>query len=137
MDVQGLFPNNPGSKAKVFSMMDGGNNLYESKFILNAQYRGADGNPDNAIAFKAVFGDEDYKLEPDRTKRRASVVALDPARTYHWKGTWGSEFRLVVQDGDLGGTTIYDYGISTESFLADRQQDGRARGCGDHDLRAR
>lgn len=113
VEVEGLYPNNPLPKAKVFSMMDGGNNLYESKFLLNAQYRGAAGNPDNCIAFKAVFGDEDYKLEPDRARRTASVVSLNPARTYLWKGTWGNEFRLVVLDGGIGGQIIYEHGIST------------------------
>ncbi len=113
MEVEGLYPNNPGSKAKVFSMMDGGDNLYTSKFLLNAQYRGDRGNPTNCIAFKAVFGDEDHKLEPDLGRRTASVVFLDPGRTYFWKGTWGNEFRLVVLDGGIGGGVIYDYGIST------------------------
>ena len=37
---------------------------------------------------------------------------LDPSKTYFWKWTWGSEVRLLVQEG-IGGPTVYDYGVST------------------------
>jgi hypothetical protein len=111
VEVEGLFPNGPDTKPRIFSMMDGGNNLFNSKFLANVQYRGLDGNPPNCISFKAVFGDEDYKIEPDRARRTASVMRLDPNRTYLWKATWSDEFRLVILDGGIGGTEIYDYGI--------------------------
>ena len=91
-EVEGLYVNGPGAKMKVLSMMNGQGNLFTSKYLLNVQYRGRDGNPDNAIAFKALFGDEDYKLEPDLGQRIASVKALDPNRTYFWKASWNREF---------------------------------------------
>jgi hypothetical protein len=37
-------------------------------------------------------------------------MSLNPARTYFWKATWGSEVRVVLQDG-RGGTTLYNLGI--------------------------
>jgi hypothetical protein len=112
MEVEGLFPNGPGEKLKVFSMMDGPGDLFRSKYLLTAMYRGVNGNPANCIAFKALFGDEDYKLEPDLGVRNASVMSLDPSKTYYWKATWNSEFRLVVQEG-IGGTTLYNFGITS------------------------
>jgi hypothetical protein len=93
-------------------MMDGTGNLYRSKYLLNVQYRGLDGNPNNAISFKALFGDEEFKFEPDLAVRTASIMSLNPARTYLWKATWSNEFRLVIQDG-VGGPTIYNYGLSS------------------------
>jgi hypothetical protein len=61
------------------------------------QYRGIPGNPDNAFSYKALFGDEDFKNEPNKTIRTASVRLLDSSRTYHWKATWSSGINVVVQ----------------------------------------
>jgi hypothetical protein len=113
VEVEGLRPNGPGGKLRVFSMMDGTGNLFTSKFLFNVQYRGVPGNPDHAFSFKAVFGDEDFKLEPDLAHRIASVRLLDPARTYFWKATWGTGIHLVVQEDRIGGNTIYDYGVTS------------------------
>ncbi|MSO56228.1 MAG: hypothetical protein EXQ55_04805 [Acidobacteria bacterium] len=111
VELEGLRPNGPGGKLRVFSMMDGTGNLCNSKFLFNVQYRGTSGNPDNAFSFKALFGDEDHKLEPDLGRRIASVRSLDPARTYYWKATWGTGINLLVQEDRIGGNTIYDYGV--------------------------
>ena len=111
MEVEGLSPNGPGPKLKVFSMSDGTGDLYRSNYLLNAQYRGSNGNPDNCIAFKALLGDPFLKLETDGGARAAGVMALDPTRAYFWKGTWSNGFRLVVQEG-INGRTIYDYGLT-------------------------
>ena len=111
VEVEGLFPNSEDNKARIFSMMDGGNDLFNSRFIANVQYRGLEGNPPNCISFKAVFGNSNFQVEPSRAKRTASVFRLDISRTYLWKATWGNEFRLVVIDGGLGGSEIYNYGI--------------------------
>jgi hypothetical protein len=108
MEVEGLRPNGPGPKLKIFSMSDGTGDVYRSNYLLVAQYRGVAGNPDNSIAFKALLGDPGYKLEPEFGDRVAGVRALDPNRAYFWKGTWGNFFRLTVQDGINGGT-IYDF----------------------------
>jgi hypothetical protein len=109
MEIEGLHPGGPGPKLKVFSMSDGTGDVYRSSYLLVAQYRGVSGNPDNAIAFKALLGDPAYKLEPDFGSR--GVVALDPSRAYFWKGTWGNFFRLQVQDG-INGPFIYNFGLT-------------------------
>lgn len=109
MEVEGLRPNGPGGKLKVFSMMDGTGDLYRSQYLLNAQYRGLNGNPDNCIAYKALFGDPFFKLEPDAGTRAAGIRALDPAKAYFWRGTWSNEFRVVVQDG-IDGAVVYNVG---------------------------
>jgi len=129
-DVEGLSANpvseNPDTgKLKIFSMLDGLGPIYSSHYLMDVQYRGLNGNPNNAISFKILFGedDEDYKLEPDLGTRQASVRSLNPAATYHWKATWGHFFHLTVFDGGVGGvngggsggggTMIYDYGKDT------------------------
>ena len=96
-------------------MMDGTGDLYRSNYLLNAQYRGRNGNPDNCIAFKALLGDPALKLEPDFGARAAGVMALDPAHAYFWKGTWGNFFRLTVQDSINDGA-IYDFKISVSDL---------------------
>jgi hypothetical protein len=111
MEIAGLHPGGPGQKLKVFSMSDGTGDVYRSSYLLVAQYRGLGGNPDNAIAFKALLGDPAYKLEPDFGTRAAGVRALDPSQAYFWKGTWGNFFRLTVQDS-INGAPIYDVKIA-------------------------
>lgn len=100
MEVEGLAPNGPNHKLKIFSMLDGPGDLLQSKFQAAAHYRGLTGNPDNCIAFKVVWGDNGVILEPDLAKRLSSVVFLDRSKTYLWQGTWDTRsFRLVVRDG--------------------------------------
>jgi hypothetical protein len=108
VEVEGLQPNGPGVKSRIFSMMDGGDNLYRSKFLFNVQYRGAAGNPDNAISYKVLMGDEDLKYEPSFSQRAAGVRALNPGTTYLWTATWGSVFRLTVREGDATGPIVYE-----------------------------
>lgn len=116
VDVENLMPNFSESKPKLFSMMDGPGNLFNSDWLVSVQYRGLDGNPDNCISWKAVFGDPDTaQFEPNRAERTAGVRSLDPNQTYHWKATWSDEFRVTVQEGDQDGPLIYNFGISTGS----------------------
>jgi hypothetical protein len=132
LDVEGL-SNNPVSatgntgKLKIMSMDDDPGNHYTSDYLMNVQYRGFNGNPDHAISFKMLLGEdvEERKLEPDIGRRQASVRHLSPANTYYWKATWGNFIQVIVQDGGpggvngsgsgQGGATIYDYG-QTSAF---------------------
>jgi hypothetical protein len=112
VEIEGLYGDGPGAKLKLFSMFDGTGNLYASKYLFNVQYRGGlDGNPNNSISFKALYGDSDWKYEPDFGQRSASVMSLSPARTYFWRAIWGSSVRVVLQDG-RGGPTLYDLSIA-------------------------
>src|SRR5262249_15414759 len=94
VDVEGLtdlpVSENPDTaKLKIFSMADTLFSVYFSKWMMNWQYRGLNGNPNNAISYKVLFGqdEDDHKLEPDLTQRLNGVRHLNPTRTYLWKGT--------------------------------------------------
>ena len=116
--VEGLAPGAAGSKFKIFSMQSGTGNLIDNSYMSNVQYRGAvDGNPDNSISFKALYGSfaDNRKFEPSSSNRL--VRLLDPSKAYFWKFTWGSEVRLVVQEG-IGGATLYNYGVGTAGTYA-------------------
>jgi hypothetical protein len=109
VDVEGLQAFGPtGGKSRIFSMMDGGDLLFDSKFLFNVQYRGASGNPDNAISYKMLMGDSDLKYEPDFGQRLDGVRSLNPAVTYVWTAKWGSTFRLTIREGGASGPIIYD-----------------------------
>jgi hypothetical protein len=116
MEVEGLRPGGPGGKPKVFQMMDTPDGLpSRSLSMINAQYRGRPGNPDHSVAFKAVLGGQTDGaiVEPDLAKRNQSVLMLDPSRTYFWQGSWTAHsFRLVVRDGGIDGSVLYDYTMS-------------------------
>ena len=107
MEVEGLRANGPGGKLKVFTMTDGTGNYMESNYLMSAQYRGVNGNPDNSISFKMLLGDPALKLEPDIGERTAAIMSLDPSRTYFWKATWNNGVHIVVQEG-INGRTLYD-----------------------------
>jgi hypothetical protein len=116
--AENLAPGAAGSKFKIFSMQSGTGNLLDNPYMANVQYRGAlDGNPDNSISFKTLFGSfsDSRKFEPDRGNRL--VRLLDPSKAYFWKWTWGSEVRLLVQEG-IGGATVYNYGLPTAGSYA-------------------
>lgn len=114
MDVEGLQANAPGDKSKVFSMQEGTTNFTDNKYRVDIQYRGSSGFPPNAITFRALYGsatDLSVRYEPDTATRFASVYQLNPATKYHWKATWGSEFRVIVKEGGINGTTFYNVGV--------------------------
>ncbi|HWT45210.1 MAG TPA: hypothetical protein VN085_04555 [Vicinamibacterales bacterium] len=114
MDVEGLRANGPGDKAKVFGMQEGQGDFITNRYRVDVQYRGVNGVPPNAITFRALYGsatDLSVRYEPDTATRFASVYPLDPSTTYHWVATWGSEFRVLVQSGGLGGGTLYNVGL--------------------------
>jgi hypothetical protein len=113
VEVEGLRPCGSGQKARIFSMMDNASTLYQSKFLFNAQYRGCPGNPDNAISYKVLNGDNDYKYEPTLSQRRAGARSLNPGTTYLWTARWGSTFRLIVREGGAGCRVIYDRSHAT------------------------
>src|SRR5688572_8875987 len=112
VEVEGLRPNGPDHKLKIFSMSDTTGDLTNSNFQMSTMYRGIDGNPPNCIAFKAVFGGR--ILEPNFSQRSAAIMSLDPSKVYFWKATWGSEFRLIVLDGGVNGSPIYNLGFSSQ-----------------------
>jgi hypothetical protein len=110
VEVEGLRPNGPNHKLKIFSMSDTTGDTTDSNFQMSTMYRGINGNPDNCIAFKAVFGSQSRIVEPDRPQRNAGIRSLDPSRTYFWKATWSNEFRLRVSEG-VNGPVIYELGL--------------------------
>jgi hypothetical protein len=122
MDVEGLRPNGPGDKAKVFGMQEGQSDFITNKYRVDVQYRGAAGFPPNAITFRALYGsadDLDVRYEPDTATRFASVFSLNPANVYNWKATWGTEFRVQVRDGGTHGLLLYNVGVkSTKGVYA-------------------
>ena len=120
MDVEGLRTNAPGDKTKVFGMQEGQSDFITNRYRVDIQYRGTAGFPPNAITFRALYGDSgdlDVRYEPDTATRMASVHNLNPSTTYHWKATWGSEFRVVVLEGGVGGTQIYNIGVRSPNGI--------------------
>jgi hypothetical protein len=114
MEVEGLRPNAPGDKSKVFGMSTNSGDFITDPFRVDIQYRGAAGFPPNAITFRALYGNTDaldVRYEPDTATRLSSVYLLNPSTTYYWKATWGSEFRVTVREGGINGRIIYNIGV--------------------------
>ncbi|RPJ77335.1 MAG: hypothetical protein EHM24_00290 [Acidobacteria bacterium] len=113
MEVEGLGPNGPRNKQAIFAMGQGTGTITNNPFEMFAQYRGTNGNPDNCVTFKAVWGSTAYKLEFDAAGRASAVMNLDPSTTYFWRGSWTpTSYRLLVKAGGVNGATIYDRTIT-------------------------
>ena len=117
VEVTGLNPGGPCCKPRIFSILDRANAVSSaSKYMINVQYRGAGGAPDNAIAWKAVLGDNANSLEPNTDKRNASVYLLDPSKVYLWQAFWTpTSVRVVVNEGSKTGPLVYDYKVDATS----------------------
>lgn len=124
MDVEGFTPGYAGDKGKVFGMDNGQGDFVTNPYRVDIQYRGASGAPPGAITFRALYGSADdlsVRYEPDANKRAESAVEgnrMNPAFTYFWKASWGSEFRVVVKDGGMNATgingrDIYNFGVAS------------------------
>ena len=107
MEVENLAPNGPYPKQAILSMAQGLASVNGNPYEFFAQYRGAPGNPDNCITFKAVMAGP--ALEFNSGERSQAVMSLNAATTYFWRATWNAtSFRLVVREGGVNGRVIYD-----------------------------
>jgi hypothetical protein len=118
VEVEGLAPNHGNDKPRIFSMMHDAGTLFDSPFLFNVQYRGVPGNPDNAISYKVRMGNAGLQYEPDFAGRSAGVRSLNPATTYVWTANFGQTFRLVIREGTVNGTVIYDRTHATPGTYA-------------------
>jgi hypothetical protein len=115
-EVLGLRPNAPGGKLKVMAMSSAYPDFTTDPYRFDIQYRGNTGSPPNAITFRALYGSADdlsVRYEPDTGTRNASVFLLNPGTPYLWKVTWGSEARVQVYEGGIGGKLIYNVGVKS------------------------
>jgi hypothetical protein len=117
MEIEGLRPDFPGDKTKLFGMQEGQDDYITNRYRVDIQYRGLQGFPPNAITFRVLYGDDPCcKYEPDTDTRFRSVYALNPSIPYFWKFTWGvgTEVRVTVKEDGISGTqTIYNVGVPT------------------------
>jgi hypothetical protein len=115
MEVEGLAANGPGDKAKVFGMQEGQDDFITNRYRVDAQYRGVTGVPPNCIQWRAMFGGDDHRIEPDTATRLASVFLLEGTRTYYWKATWDHGFRLEVFEDGPAGRLFYNQWAETSA----------------------
>lgn len=109
MEVEGLQTNAPGDKTKVFGMQEGQDDFVTNRFRVDVQYRGTEGVPPNCIQWRAMFGDDNDRIEPDTDVRMASVYNLVSSQTYYFKATWSNGFRLQIWQGNTPtGSSMYD-----------------------------
>jgi hypothetical protein len=126
VDIEGFVPGYTGDKGKVFAMGNGKGEFTTNDYRYDIQYRGNHGDPVGGIVFRAVFGDAvdtSVRYESNEERHDAAFVregmAMNPAFTYFWKTTWGSEVRLVVKDGGaspsgINGREIYNVAKSVK-----------------------
>jgi hypothetical protein len=106
MEVEGLRANAPGNdKTKVLGMQEGQGDFVTNPYRVSVEYRGS-----NIVAWRAIFGSDNARIETNQAERDAHVLLLNPGTTYLWKASWGGGFRLQIFEGGLRGHSIYDLG---------------------------
>lgn len=115
VEVTGLGPGGPCCKVRVFSISDRVGALASSSpYSMNAQYRGVNGNPDNCICFKSIFGNNALGLEPTTAQRLTMSHVLNPSTMYLWRAVWTRDsYRVIVREGGATGPLVYDFGIQS------------------------
>ena len=99
-------------------MQEGQDDFITNRYRVDIQYRGTTGvaAQRDHLPRAVRIGRRPRTCATSPTRRRASrrCSLLNPANTYHWKATWGSEFRVVVRDGgDQRHRRIYNVGIAS------------------------
>jgi hypothetical protein len=119
VEVTNMGPGGSPGKARVLSIQDrpfAAASL--AKHSINVQYRGAGGDPDNCITWKAVLGDNANSVEPPN--RFNNIYSLDPSKTYFFASYWTpSSVRVTVRENNATGAIVYDELVKATSGTTD------------------
>jgi hypothetical protein len=102
--VTDMSTNTDGDKTKLFAMGEGYGDIVTNNRRMTVEKRG---DPPGVVAWRFIsHGDQ---VDTEGAERQA--VQFDANQSYFWQATWRSNFfRLVIQEGGVGGRTIYDKG---------------------------
>ena len=79
-------------------MQSGTGNILDNPYLRNVQYRGANnGNPDNSISFKALYGSSADNRKSEPNQGNGVVCHLDPSQGLFLEMDVGPQVRLLVQ----------------------------------------
>jgi hypothetical protein len=92
-----------GLKTKMFSMSQGSDDITTDRRRFTVEKRGT--REAGAIAWRVIASDG--PIETIGADRR--VVNFDPTLTYFWRATWAGSFRLIINEGGVGGRNVYDF----------------------------
>jgi hypothetical protein len=100
--VTNMKANTKGDKQKVMGMAQGYDDIIENDRRMTVEKRG---DPAGAIAWRFLTHDD--RIET--TVR--PIYNFDPSQTYFYQATWRNNiFNLLIQEGGLGGKTVYNDG---------------------------
>ncbi|HEY7270446.1 MAG TPA: hypothetical protein VH951_11515 [Dehalococcoidia bacterium] len=100
--VTGMKANTKGDKQKVMAMAQGYDDIITNDRRMTVEKRG---DPAGAIAWRFLTHDD--RIET--TVR--PIYNFDPSQTYFYQATWRNNiFNLLIQEGGLGGRTVYNDG---------------------------
>lgn len=112
MMVSGADESNPGDKAKVMSMMEGGGDITANDYRVTAEMRGRLYITPGAVQARIITGDAGEEHEIHDTAR--IVVDFNDETWYLWRVTWRTgSFTLEVREGGPTGPIKYSQTIGT------------------------
>jgi hypothetical protein len=116
MMVTGADESNPGDKAKVLSMMEGGGDITANDYRVTAELRGRSYITPGAVQARIITGDSHEENGRIFDTARIAVDFSDE-RWYLWRITWRTgQFTLEVRENGPNGPIKYSQTIGTGSF---------------------
>ena len=108
-----IHTNTEGHKRKMFSMAQGFDDIVTNERRMTVEKRG---NPPGIIAWRFItHGDQVDTIGNEREVRE-----FNPALDYFWQATWRNNFfNLIIKEGGVHGTVIYDKGKHFEGRAYD------------------
>jgi hypothetical protein len=104
MLVTGMPTNTEGNKTKVMSMSQGGSDITTNDRRFTIEKRG---DPPGVVAWRIITSTDQI----DTTGGERVARTFDPNKVYFWAAEWGgNRFNLLIQEGGVGGKTIYNFG---------------------------
>jgi hypothetical protein len=102
--VTNLAYNTEGGKTKIMAMSEGESDITTNDRRFTIEKRG---DPPGTVAWRVLTSDD--QIDTIGGERRQ--VQFNTSATYFWQATWGgNRFNLLIQDGGVGGRTIYNFG---------------------------
>ena len=104
MLVTGMPTNTEGGKTKIMAMSEGNSDITTNDRRFTIEKRG---DPPGVIAWRLITHDDQI----DTVGAERVKVNFDASKVYFWSAQWGgNRFNLLIQEGGVGGRTIYNFG---------------------------
>jgi hypothetical protein len=100
--ISGLSSDGPEVKTKVMAMREGDEDITTNEYRFTIEKRG-----NGVIAWRLIAGNDD---QIDTVGAERVQMAFHENQSYFFKATWGGAFNLLIREGGVNGSDMYEFG---------------------------